>query len=762
MAFWGNPVTTGSQTIDYYLSADIMESPFRTRISQSDEPYTEQVLLIEGQGIWYFRPLDAAEELQKTNISQLVGPIQVFSREDFGLSPDWFVFLLPQSVFKIHPLYDLVLLEILKGNPAVHLAVTAGRRPTWTKVYVERLMKTFGIEYSNRLHVIERVSSENFYNLLKLADVILHPFPFDGSRTSADALLCHIPIVTLPTEYLRGRMGYAFLRTMNISELVASDIQDYIKISLRLSYDKGFYDDIKTRIINGVDLIWEDMEFPFRMTTFLQRIMDLPMDTYESFLVQSRRSVKVELERSRLRAVNALSFDSLFAPQTWQLNDRGQATLQDIVTDQNIWPRIFEHWREKVRLNHSQPTLNLTQSSTDQPTYHQRHNRLPPDNPEIDKFDMRRLSLNVMSSFSKNSSKDSENDRVATWYRKFRALIDEANFAKAIPYAASRPEELRNNTGFLLDLGLLYFANGDFQPAFDICSQLLPYAEDSPQVHSCVGISGMYLSDKEEASLTALKKAVAIIQRNNALQKGGRMINEIRSDSFSLGEDTMIYNFNLFASLYRYKRYNECTLLATEVLDIPEISSGGAYVIAASRIMWSLRGLQLLDELSAQLAFNISLGDEALRVQSQFGSLLNNIGYCLLYGDYSRYYFQAVERLMQLINLLHRETFDRRVHSDSINAKNTNQVNLIIQYFIAENKPILQEDMNIVLMKNLANPFISRIFVLTEMRLDFNAFPFTEQKLVQIVINKRLTFQDAFKFANQYLQGQIVMIGKKY
>jgi predicted O-linked N-acetylglucosamine transferase (SPINDLY family) len=43
MAFWGNPITSGSHQIDYFISADVMEHPYRTRMPTADEPYSEQV-----------------------------------------------------------------------------------------------------------------------------------------------------------------------------------------------------------------------------------------------------------------------------------------------------------------------------------------------------------------------------------------------------------------------------------------------------------------------------------------------------------------------------------------------------------------------------------------------------------------------------------------------------------------------------------------------------------------------------------------------
>ena len=48
MAFWGNPITSGSASIDYFVSSELLEHPFRTRMPLTDEPYTEQVVLLEG------------------------------------------------------------------------------------------------------------------------------------------------------------------------------------------------------------------------------------------------------------------------------------------------------------------------------------------------------------------------------------------------------------------------------------------------------------------------------------------------------------------------------------------------------------------------------------------------------------------------------------------------------------------------------------------------------------------------------------------
>ena len=48
IAFWGNPTTPGHvDSLDYYMSGDVME------IDVGQTHYTEQLIRLEGQAIWY-------------------------------------------------------------------------------------------------------------------------------------------------------------------------------------------------------------------------------------------------------------------------------------------------------------------------------------------------------------------------------------------------------------------------------------------------------------------------------------------------------------------------------------------------------------------------------------------------------------------------------------------------------------------------------------------------------------------------------------
>jgi hypothetical protein len=91
VVFWGNPTTPGHvDSIDYFMSGDVME------VDLGQTHYTEQLIRLDGQAIWY-DPVNIPDEAV------------LFKRQKYSLQSDWVVFACPQSTFKIHPDFDLVL-----------------------------------------------------------------------------------------------------------------------------------------------------------------------------------------------------------------------------------------------------------------------------------------------------------------------------------------------------------------------------------------------------------------------------------------------------------------------------------------------------------------------------------------------------------------------------------------------------------------------------------------------------------------------------
>lgn len=344
MAFWGNPLTSGSKFIDYFISSDFMEHPYRSRLPPQDDPYTEQVVLLPGQGIWYSSPdSDDSQEIIRFLNASIAPHDETFQRKDFDLEDDWFIFFCPQSLFKLHPLFDKVLASILEESPKSHLVLTTGRKKTWTTIFIKRLTNSLG-PLADRCHMIPRITSQKFFALIKLADVLLHPFPFDGSRTSADSLSVGVPFVTLPSEYLRGRMGASLLRTLNLPELVAHNMSEYIQISVRLSTDKSFFAYIKSLISNRSWLIWNDMTVPYSWTSFLARATGLSAPSWENYLTSFDLDVAKESNFRYTRERNQEAFDLRWGKETWHLDNNGIPHLPELIGESELLP-MFENWK---------------------------------------------------------------------------------------------------------------------------------------------------------------------------------------------------------------------------------------------------------------------------------------------------------------------------------------------------------------------------------------------------------------------------------
>jgi len=96
---WGHPDTTGSPMIDAFLSSEHLET------ANGQDQYTETLLKLSTLGITYERPT-LGKEYRKT-------------RRDFGLRADKHLYCCPQTLFKFHPEFDLVLgvTRPLKSRP---------------------------------------------------------------------------------------------------------------------------------------------------------------------------------------------------------------------------------------------------------------------------------------------------------------------------------------------------------------------------------------------------------------------------------------------------------------------------------------------------------------------------------------------------------------------------------------------------------------------------------------------------------------------
>lgn len=225
----GHPVTTGVPAIDYYISNAELEP------SQADEHYTEQLVRMT-QLPSGFVPLVRSATAR---------------RSDFELPDDVHLYVCPQMPFKIHPEFDTLAADILRRDPAGRLVMFHDADRKWSPLLAERLRRSMG-DVADRVVFLGRLSAEGFYQFLSLADVVLDSVHFSGGTTSCQAISLGVPVVTLPGEFMRGRVTYALYKKLGVLDCVAHDPAEYVSLAVRVATDRAWRDDLSRRILAAV------------------------------------------------------------------------------------------------------------------------------------------------------------------------------------------------------------------------------------------------------------------------------------------------------------------------------------------------------------------------------------------------------------------------------------------------------------------------------------------------------------------------------
>jgi protein O-GlcNAc transferase len=209
IAGWGHPVTTGLPSIDWFLSAELLEGP------HGDRHYREKLVRLPGTGVHTEFPA-----LEKEHWS---GPER---------RTDVVRFALCQQPVKFDPADDILLARIAKAVGAAEFwLATPGNMP-WTALKLrERLAAAFraaGLDPEVYLRTTPWLPRRQFLSFLDEMDIYLDCPAFSGYTTAWQALQCGLPIVTLEGPYLRQRLAAGLLRQVAATDGIVQSPEEYV------------------------------------------------------------------------------------------------------------------------------------------------------------------------------------------------------------------------------------------------------------------------------------------------------------------------------------------------------------------------------------------------------------------------------------------------------------------------------------------------------------------------------------------------------
>jgi protein O-GlcNAc transferase len=248
---WGHPETTGMPTMDYFLSADLMEPP------DADTHYTERLVRLPRLGL-HFTPDPR--------------PAEPLDRAALGLDPGLPVFWSGQSLFKYLPRHDVLFPRIAAAAGRCRVVFLSNVSAGVTAAFRERLGQAFaasGLDAERYCTILPPMPFARYLGAVGLADVVLDTPDWTGGKSTLDSLALDPAIVTIPGSFMRGRQSAAILRHIGCGATIASSFDEYVTIAVRLALDPAWRGEVRAAVGAGKHRVFGDLECVRALEAFL-------------------------------------------------------------------------------------------------------------------------------------------------------------------------------------------------------------------------------------------------------------------------------------------------------------------------------------------------------------------------------------------------------------------------------------------------------------------------------------------------------------
>lgn len=229
MTYLGYPNTTGLPTIDYRIV------DWRTDPEGAERYATEKLLRVPGCFLC-FAPQEYAPPVTPSDaVMKGEGPITFGSFNRFT---------------KIGRECIAAWGRLLRETPGTRLMLKSLIVTREMQEHYDALFAAHGVEKGRIVlnsFVHDPVGHLAAYNLV---DIGLDAFPYNGTTTTCEAAWMGVPVVTLAGSVHRARVGVTLNTALGLPELIARDVDDYVRIASGLAADRARLRELKLGLRN--------------------------------------------------------------------------------------------------------------------------------------------------------------------------------------------------------------------------------------------------------------------------------------------------------------------------------------------------------------------------------------------------------------------------------------------------------------------------------------------------------------------------------
>ena len=198
-------------------------------------------------------------------------------RADFGIPEDAVIYLSSQGGAKRHPDNMKLQVQILAQVPKSYLLIKGMKtdESVILKNFAE-LAVSLGVD-SDRIKIMPATPKEDTHRAnLKIADIILDTYPYNGATTTLEALWCEVPLVTRVGQQFAARNSYSMLMNAGLTEGIAWTDDDYVNWGVMFGLNRDLRDRVRWKLRQGkrTSPLWDARQFTRDLEAVYQQIWD--------------------------------------------------------------------------------------------------------------------------------------------------------------------------------------------------------------------------------------------------------------------------------------------------------------------------------------------------------------------------------------------------------------------------------------------------------------------------------------------------------
>ena len=228
ISYLGYPGTTGANFIDYII-ADEMVIPNDLR-----KFYTEKIVYMP-------------DSYQVNNDERIISD-KNYTRSDFNLPDEAFVFCCFNQPYKITPNEFPIWMNILKSVPNSVLWLLQYNDSS--KLNLQKYAEASNVD-PERLIFTKRLPNPDHLARHKLADLFLDTFNVNAHTTTSDSLWGELPVLTLAGKSFAARVSASLLNAVGLEELITSSKEDYEKLAIEIGNSKDYANQLKEKLVKN-------------------------------------------------------------------------------------------------------------------------------------------------------------------------------------------------------------------------------------------------------------------------------------------------------------------------------------------------------------------------------------------------------------------------------------------------------------------------------------------------------------------------------